>query len=96
MGQINEFTLRLFYYSLLCYYIIYINALLLLSNSWGENRYFLFKWHRLPRFVNFDRQVISCSMFASLLCNCFVPFVFYHYINVLVVSVIAFYSLDYF
>ena len=54
------------------YYYIYIHISLFL---WGENRLFLFERHRLPLFVNCDRQAVLCSIFVLLFCNCFVPFV---------------------
>ena len=37
--------------------------------------FFLFERHRLPLFINCDRQAVLCSMFVFLFCNCFVPFV---------------------
>ena len=71
--QIHSFTLMLFYCGLVCYYKIYL--LLLLSNSGGRIDIFLFEWHRLPLFINCDRQAVLCSIFVFLFCNCFVPFV---------------------
>ena len=58
------------------------------KQHWWENRFFVFKWHRLLPFFNFDMQAV--------LCNCFVPFVpLYRFINVLAVSVTACYFLVY-
>ena len=57
-----------------CHYILtIINWIYIYSG--GRTDFFLFEWHRLPLFVNCDRQVLLCSMFVFLLCNYFVPFV---------------------
>ena len=41
----------------------------------GRTYFFLFQRHRLPLFINCERQAVLCSMFVFLFCNCFVPFV---------------------
>ena len=66
--------LRLFYCCLLCYYIIYL-FITFVRQRWRENRFSPFRRQRLLLFLNFDRQAVLCSMFVSLFCNCFVPFV---------------------
>ena len=71
--QIYGFTLMLFYCGLVCYYRIYL-FITFTRLQWRENRLFLFERHRLPLFVNCDRQAVLCSMFVLLFCNCFVPF----------------------
>ena len=78
---------------MLLYYLYF--GITFTKQQWRENRCYLFEQHRLALFVNFDRQVVLCSMFVSLFSNCFLPFVpLYHCVNVLV-SVIACYSLVY-
>ena len=72
--QIYGFTLMLFYCGLVCYYRIYL-FITFTKQQWGENRFFLFERHRLPLFINCDRQAVLCLMFVFLFCNCFVPFV---------------------
>ena len=34
------------------------------KQQWVENIFFLFDWHRLPLFVNYDRQAVLCSIFV--------------------------------
>ena len=53
----------------------YLTCITVAKQQWGQNRLFLFKQHRLPLFVNCDRQAVLCSMFVLLFCSCFVPFV---------------------
>ena len=64
----------LFYCGLVRYYRIYL-FITFTKQRWRENRFFLFERHRLPLFVNCDRQAVLCSVFVLLLCNCFVTFV---------------------
>ena len=41
----------------------------------GGKEIFVFEQHRLPLFVNCDRQAVLFPMFVLLFCYCFVPFV---------------------
>ena len=72
--QIYGFTLMLFYCGLVSYYRINL-FITFTKQQWGESRFFLFERHRLPLFINCDRQAVLCLMFVFLFCNCFVPFV---------------------
>ena len=55
---------------------ILVLLLLLLSNSFWENKRFLFDRYCLHLFVsNCDKQAVLCSMFVLLTSNCFVHFV---------------------
>ena len=71
---IYDFTLMLLYCVLVYYHRIYL-FITFTKQRWEENRFFLFEWHRLPLFVNYDRQAVLSSMFVLLFCNCFTPFV---------------------
>ena len=64
----------LFYYGLVSYYRINL-FITFTKQQWGQSRFFLFERHRLPLFINCDRQAVLCLMFVFLFCNCFVPFV---------------------